>query len=48
MNPDTGKAVLDALRRGFAGTPCDVTCQPCAIEQARIALELAESCTTDE
>lgn len=29
-------------RSGFAGSPCDVTCQPCAIEQARAALEAAE------
>lgn len=30
-------------RSGWAGTACDVTCQPCAIEQARRALEAADS-----
>jgi len=29
-------------RSGFAGSPCDVTCQACALEQARQALEAAE------
>jgi len=29
-------------RSGWAGSPCDITCQPCAIEQARLALEAAE------
>lgn len=29
-------------RRGFAGSPCDVTCQACAIEQAKLALEKYE------
>lgn len=29
-------------RSGWAGSPCDVTCQPCAIEQARLALEALE------
>jgi hypothetical protein len=30
-------------RSGWAGSPCDVTCQPCAVEQARIALEALEA-----
>ena len=25
-------------RRGFGGSPCDITCQPCALEQGRKAL----------
>ncbi len=29
-------------RSGWAGSPCDITCQPCAIEQARLALEAVE------
>jgi len=30
-------------RAGWAGSPCDITCQPCAIAQARAALEAAEA-----
>lgn len=29
-------------RYGWEGSPCDVTCQPCALEQARAAIEAAE------
>lgn len=30
-------------RSGFAGSLCDGTCQPCAIEQARLALKAMEN-----
>lgn len=35
-------------RSGWAGSPCDITCQPCAIEQARLALEAAEREATQQ